>query len=155
MDMSYPAYDTYNSQVGFPLSRRPSMYSHPSDHTAYDPALTTGVYDVCTLFIQNRRSAHRISQTYPATAYSAPYAPSRQVSQYNGGMSTRTRTCAASRTYAVFQFMTTITTDTTLIMPTQQGTTLLGRLACRAGGGTPPWGCLCALARTMAILSGA
>ena len=42
MDMAYPAYDTYNNQVGFPLSRRPSMYSHPSDY--HDPALAGGVY---------------------------------------------------------------------------------------------------------------
>ena len=52
MDVAYPAYDTYNNQVGFPLSRRPSMYSYPSDHT-YDPAMNGGIYSDVSLEIMH------------------------------------------------------------------------------------------------------
>ncbi len=45
--MAYPMYDTYNTQqVGFPMSRRASMYSqHPGD-LIYDAPVGGGVYDV-------------------------------------------------------------------------------------------------------------
>ena len=46
--MAYPVYDTYNTQqVGFPLSRRASMYGnqHPSD-LVYDAPVGGAVYDV-------------------------------------------------------------------------------------------------------------
>ncbi|KAI0347496.1 hypothetical protein BDW22DRAFT_533546 [Trametopsis cervina] len=66
--MAYPVYDTYNQQqVGFPISRRASMYSqHPGD-LIYDAPMAGGVYD----------------PNYPQAGYPI-YAPSRQVSQYNG-----------------------------------------------------------------------
>ena len=38
--MAYPAYDTYNNSVAFPISRRQSMAYQ--DGYAYDPALTGG-----------------------------------------------------------------------------------------------------------------
>ena len=47
--MAYPAYDTYNQQVAFPMSRRQSMAY--TDGYAYDPAINTGVYDVCSTCI--------------------------------------------------------------------------------------------------------
>ncbi|KAI0772655.1 hypothetical protein BC629DRAFT_732800 [Irpex lacteus] len=67
--MAYPMYDTYNTQqVGFPMSRRASMYSqHPGD-LIYDAPVGGGVYD----------QAAYAQPGYPV------YAPSRQVSQYNG-----------------------------------------------------------------------
>ncbi|KAI0688543.1 hypothetical protein BC835DRAFT_303718 [Cytidiella melzeri] len=68
--MAYPVYDTYNQQqVGFPISRRASMYSqHPND-MIYDSApMAGGVYG---------------DPAYPQPSYPI-YAPSRQVSQYNG-----------------------------------------------------------------------
>lgn len=43
--MAYPAYDTYNQQVAFPVSRRQSM-AYGGDGYAYDPAMQVagGVY---------------------------------------------------------------------------------------------------------------
>lgn len=83
MDMAYPAYDTYNNQVGFPLSRRPSMYSHPSEY-AYDPALNAGVYGAEVRASRTIAPHYQLTyplQNYPNASYPV-YPPSRQLSQY-------------------------------------------------------------------------
>ncbi|EKM59447.1 uncharacterized protein PHACADRAFT_249944 [Phanerochaete carnosa HHB-10118-sp] len=64
--MAYPAYDTYNQGgVPFPLSRRPSM-AYTDGYV--DPPLASGAY----------------GEGYSQGSFPV-YAPSRQVSQYNGG----------------------------------------------------------------------
>ena len=84
--MAYPAYDTYNNQVAFPMSRRQSMAY--TDGYAYDAPMTTGVYDPVRTTSHPRHPYRShppvsIDQNYPQAGYPA-YAPSRQLSQYNG-----------------------------------------------------------------------
>ena len=94
MDMAYSTYDPYNSQVGFPLSRRPSMYSHASSEYAYDPVMPGGpIYDSPVRTPRDKYSRHSRGYAYEEPqGYAAsapypgrPYTPSRQMSQYNPG----------------------------------------------------------------------
>ncbi|KAH9947307.1 hypothetical protein B0H21DRAFT_692369 [Amylocystis lapponica] len=62
--MAYPAYDTYNTQLAYPV--RPSLsYGQHYSEPGYDPALTGGVY----------------GENYPQQSYPI-YAPQRTMSQY-------------------------------------------------------------------------
>ncbi|PSR73466.1 hypothetical protein PHLCEN_2v10758 [Hermanssonia centrifuga] len=86
MDMGYSGYDTYNNQVGFPISRRQSMYSHPGvgGDYGYDQQMGAGVYGEVSIIFHNpseNLSDATSFQNYPQPAYPI-YTPSRQLSQY-------------------------------------------------------------------------
>lgn len=87
--MAYPAYDTYNNQVAFPISRRQSMAY--TDGYGYEPPLTAGVYGEVSSPWGPPAAWHHSHcfQNYPQPAYPI-YAPSRTMSQYNAGLGTPT-----------------------------------------------------------------
>ena len=81
--MAYPAYDnggiavpSYSNQVGFPISRRPSMYSHPSEYGGYDPAVTGGAYsDVSTFTLVSRSRYSPHPRSLATLALGRPFSP--------------------------------------------------------------------------------